>query len=91
VSVDLSALDREVASLRLEVDVLKAIVDGVRDPGGKVTSPGLKQRVRLIERRFETADTSCWRRLLFRLDRWGPWYRDRARPGWTPWRRWFTS
>src|SRR5688572_15211321 len=49
------------------------------------------RRIRAMEDRFDTLNTPRWRRLLFRLDGWGPWHTLREHPRWRPWRRWWTS
>lgn len=42
--------------------------------------------------RFETLQTPIWKRLLFRIDGWpGQRNLNADRPGWRPWRRWWTS
>jgi hypothetical protein len=51
----------------------------------------LEYRVRVLEKYLDTLGTPLWRRILFRLDGWGPWYRMREKPAWRPWRRWYTS
>lgn len=51
----------------------------------------LEQRIRFLEKQIDTLGTPLWRRVLFRLDGWGPWYRVAPAPAWRPWRRWFTS
>jgi hypothetical protein len=51
----------------------------------------LAGRVRTLEKMLDTRDTVWWRRLLFRLDGWPPWYRLADRPAWRPWHRWWTS
>jgi hypothetical protein len=51
----------------------------------------LEKRVRTIEKFFDTLSTPVWKRAVYRLDGWGPWWQVRPRPRWRPWRRWFTS
>lgn len=41
--------------------------------------------------RFSTLNTPRWKRLLFRIDGWGPWHVVREKPRWRPWRHWYTS
>jgi molecular chaperone GrpE (heat shock protein) len=41
--------------------------------------------------RFSTLNTNIFKRLLFRIDGWGPWHIVREAPRWRPWRRWWTS
>lgn len=48
-------------------------------------------RLEHIEDFFRTADTPLWKRIVFRLDGWGPWFRIRGEPRWRPWRRWWRS
>jgi hypothetical protein len=48
-------------------------------------------RIRAMEKCFDTADSPWWKRLLFRVDGWGPWSRLRQMPHWRPWRRFYTS
>jgi hypothetical protein len=88
---DCVELRREVEALRARVDSLLVNVEGPRDAAGRVTQPGLLGRVRLIEKRFDTGDSSRWKRVLFRVDGWGPWWQLRAQPRWRPWRTWGTS
>lgn len=80
----------QVANLQTQVDSLLVNVDGVR-VDGRVVSPGLQQRVRQMEKRFDTGDSPGWKRLLFRFDGWGPWFQLRKKPRWRPWRMWWTS
>lgn len=51
----------------------------------------LRARVRHLEKLIDTLDSPWWKRLLFRLDGWGPWYRVAPAPAWRPWRRWYRS
>lgn len=44
-----------------------------------------------VSDRFSTLNTPAWKRLLFRLDGWGPWHTVRESPKWRPWRRWWVS
>ncbi len=48
-------------------------------------------RIRHLEKLLETRATPLWKRMLFRLDGWGPWWQVRPAPRWRPWRRWWTS
>lgn len=57
----------------------------------KFNDTQLAGRIRKIEKYFDTLDTPVWKRILFRLDGWGPWYQVRERPRWRPWHRWWTS
>lgn len=41
--------------------------------------------------RFSTLNSPLWKRVLFRIDGWGPWHTVRDHPRWRPWRRWYTS
>lgn len=41
--------------------------------------------------RFSTLNSPMWKRMVFRLDGWGPWHTVREHPRWRPWRRWWTS
>lgn len=69
----------ELQNLRAEVDSLT------------VNYKQLAGRVRLMEKRFDTLNTPLWKRLLFRIDGWGPWHVVRDKPKWRIWRRWWTS
>ncbi len=51
----------------------------------------LAERVRAIEKMIDTRATPLWRRILFRLDGWPPWYIVAERPARRPWRRWWRS
>lgn len=57
----------------------------------KFNQAQLAGRVRRMEKLFDTLDTPRWKRLLFRIDGWGPWYQLREAPRWRPWRRWYSS
>ena len=48
-------------------------------------------RIRQLEKRFDTLNTPVRKRILFRLDGWGPWHIVTEKPKWRPWRRWWTS
>ena len=44
------------------------------------------------EQRFDTLQTSLWKRLLFRIDGWpGQKNLNADAPKWRPWRGWWTS
>ena len=83
--------DRRMDSMQAQIDSLRVNAEGGRDESGRVTSPGFAQRVRGMEKRFDTGDSPAWKRLLFRIDGWGPWFQLRPKPRWRPWRRWWTS
>lgn len=52
----------------------------------------LEHRVRELEKMIDTKNTIWWKRILFRVDGWSPWYRvDKDGPKWRPWRRWWRS
>lgn len=44
-----------------------------------------------VYNRFSTLNTPVWKRLVFRIDGWGPWHTVRESPRWRPWRRRWTS
>lgn len=45
-----------------------------------------------VRDRFSTLNTPVWKRLLFRIDGWGPWHIVRRDgPRWRPWHRWWVS
>lgn len=52
----------------------------------------LERTVNDHEQRFDTLQTSLWKRMLFRLDGW-PGQRDlnAEAPAWRPWRSWWRS
>lgn len=49
------------------------------------------KRIRTLEKMIEIKDSPLWKRILFWIDGWAPWYRIVDRPQWRPWRRWWTS
>lgn len=51
----------------------------------------LQDRVRYLEKLLDTLGTPWWKRALFRLDGWPPWYVVARHPAWRPWRRWWVS
>lgn len=52
----------------------------------------LEHRVRELEKMIDTKDTIWWRRIVFRIDGWSPWYHvDKSGPRPRPWRKWWTS
>lgn len=51
----------------------------------------LAARIRDLEKMIDTKDSPWWKRLLFRLDGWSPWYHLDEHPRRRPWRRWWTS
>lgn len=57
----------------------------------QINDEQLAGRLHALEERFDTLDTPWPKRVVFRLDGWGPWYRVRERPRPRPWRRWWTS
>jgi hypothetical protein len=48
----------------------------------------LAGRVRTLEKMLDTRATPLWKRVMFRLDGWGPWWQLEDRPAWRPWRHW---
>lgn len=46
----------------------------------------LAGRVRTLEKMLDTKDAPWWKRVLWRLDGFPPWYRVGSR-SWRPWRR----
>ena len=48
-------------------------------------------RLEQVESVLKPAATPMWKRLIFRIDGWGPWWQNREEPRWRPWRRWWTS
>jgi hypothetical protein len=51
----------------------------------------LQLRVEEIESILSTAATPLWKRVVFRLDGWGPWWQNRAEPKGRPWHPWWVS
>jgi len=51
----------------------------------------LHNRVRAIEKKLDTKESALWKRILFRIDGWPPWYVLAKKPAWRPWRKWWTS
>lgn len=51
----------------------------------------LQRRLRYVEKILDTRATPWWKRVVFWLDGWGPWWQIRPWPAWRPWRRWWTS
>lgn len=51
----------------------------------------LAGRLRQIEKMIDTRASPLWKRLMFRLDGWPPWYIVAAGPAWRPWRSRWTS
>lgn len=48
----------------------------------------LEMRVRVLERKFDTLETSLWKRLWFRIDGWpGQRNLNAPRRHWRPWHR----
>lgn len=51
----------------------------------------LERRLRHAEKQLDTLGTPLWKRVLFRIDGWSPWWvTDRPR-AWRPWHRWVRS
>lgn len=50
----------------------------------------LAERVHTLEEMIDTRSTPLWKRIMFRLDGWPPWYVI-GKPAWRPWRKWWTS
>lgn len=69
-----------------DVDDMRAYVASLQ-----VNAKQVADRLRNIEDRLDTLSSPVWKRLMFRLDGWGPWYRLRERPRWRPWHRWWVS
>lgn len=71
---------RSLAEAEMHIRRLSSIVDQ------------LERDMRDQAQRFDTLQTSLWKRILFRLDGW-PGQRDlnAAKPAWRPWRRWWRS
>jgi hypothetical protein len=57
----------------------------------KFNDEQLAGRVRMLEKMIDTRATIWWKRALFRLDGWPPWYVVAEIPAWRPWRRWWVS
>lgn len=76
--IRLSAPD-DPASLRAEIESLKTNRDQQ------------ELRLRYLEKLLDTRATPLWRRVLFRLDGYGPWWQVRYPPRWRPWRKWWRS
>jgi len=52
----------------------------------------LEKMVSDMDQRFDTLQTSRWKRIIFRLDGWpGQLNLNAERPHWRPWRKWWTS
>lgn len=51
----------------------------------------LYDEVRFMQKQLATLGSPWWRRLLFRLDGWPPWWIVADAPTWRPWRRWWRS
>ena len=51
----------------------------------------LRNRLRHVEKQLDTLGTPWWKRVLFRIDGWPPWYIVADKPAWRPWRRWWRS
>jgi chorismate-pyruvate lyase len=51
----------------------------------------LHEEVRHMQKQLSTLGSPWWRRVLFRLDGWPPWWIVAERPKWRPWRRWWRS
>jgi len=51
----------------------------------------LAQRVRLLEKMIDTANTPLWKRILFRIDGWPRWTVVADCQAWRPWHRWYRS
>jgi hypothetical protein len=51
----------------------------------------LERRVRTLEVTRATGVSPWWKRVLFRIDGWGPWWIERDVPRWRPWRRFWTA
>ena len=67
-------------------------MDEARFNSAMVNVEQLEQRVRDMEDRLDTLQTSVWKRLLFRVDGWpGQRNLNADHPSWRPWRRWWTS
>jgi hypothetical protein len=56
-----------------------------------VNNDELAHRLRFVEELLDTRATPWPRRLLYRIDGWGPWWQVREQPRWRPWRRWYVS
>lgn len=52
---------------------------------------GLYAEVSHMQKQLSTLGSPWWRRLLFRLDGWPPWWVVADNPAWRPWRRWWRS
>ena len=51
----------------------------------------LERRMRHTEKQLDTRATPLWKRVLFRIDGWPPWYVVAERRAWRPWHRWLPS
>lgn len=82
----------ELADLAARVESIETNLWGPRDENDKRKAEGsMEWRLRLHDDRFDTLNTPLWKRVLFRLDGWGPWHTLRDAPRWRPWRRFYTS
>jgi hypothetical protein len=71
--------DLQIASLEQEV---KSLI---------VNNEQLAKRLHTLEEMIDTRNTHWWKRLLFRIDGWPPWYVVAPEPANRPWRKWWTS
>lgn len=51
----------------------------------------LHAEVRHMQKQLSTLGSPWWRRLLFRIDGWPPWWIVADHPMWRPWRRWWRT
>lgn len=51
----------------------------------------LETRVRQVEKQLDTLGTPLWKRLLFRIDGWPPWWDVAHVRAWRPWHCWLRS
>lgn len=65
---------------------VRAEIDSLIFNGGQLAC-----RVRLLEKMIDTRATPFWKRAIFRVDGWPPWYVVAENPAWRPWRRWYRS
>lgn len=47
----------------------------------------LRRQIRHMQKQLDTLGTPRWKRVLFRLDGWPPWYIVADKPAWRPWHR----
>jgi hypothetical protein len=77
-----------LADTHIEAESVRAEIASL-----KVNDEQLAARVRHLEKMLDTLGTPLWKRILFRLDGWPPWYivSESSQPASRPWRKWYRS